>query len=491
MPTIVLAAATISQPMQVGAGSIVTVMPASGATATVEYTTADDAAVRNNVATWAPWAKGLVSAAASDLMNDNCYLRVTATGGAVTVAINDKPSAAAMLAYRADWGGDLTAITNASGSITRLAGSNANGGMIQLPGRTALPKWRAAMGKMRNGERNARLAIFGSSSVVGYGANGAAYAAGGRAKNFVSKLTAMLNSYYAPASCHGIFGSGNAGANLPAFDPRIQFLAGWSSQDAFDSKPLGVQYFRNTTTLNAFTFTPDAPVDSFQVYCHRTSGSGTFTLSVDGGATLATVGPSAGTEVFLSTTVTTTLGAHTLYITPTILAAGSSIHAIRAWDSTKKQIEVFQWGHSTWTAADASTITSPSSCGTVVPTYAPDLCVIAFATNAWLNGANLATFKADTQALIDICKAAGSDVILMSTAPTAVANTSLAVQQQYVDAYAELAVANGLFFIDLWRRFPSYEDATVLGMTAADSIHQAGAGYGDFAPLIFKSLTET
>lgn len=362
---------------------------------------------------------------------------------------------------------------------------------IVTPSKLQLPKWRTAMGKMLNGERNAKLAILGSSSITGYGAAGGGYGAGGRTKNFVSKLTAAINSYLAPASSHSVFGSaGNDATSTATFDPRLTFGSGWGTADFFDDKPLGRTYFTNTTTTNAMTFTPEAPVDSFEVYYRASASTGTFALSVDGGAALATIGPNAGGAIFTSRPITTTLGMHTLSIALTTVDGGIQIHGIRAWDSTKKQIEVFQWGHPTWKASDAIEKSTLIACRNAIPKYEPDLCVIAFAPNSWMTAQDMAVFKSSNQTLIDVCKAANSDVILMSGAPTAVVNTSRETQRRYVDAYAELAAANGLLFIDLWRQSLSYEEATALGLTANDQIHQAGAGYSTFVPPVLKALSE-
>ena len=86
MPSVTVAPKTISQPMPAGAGSLVTVTPAAGATAQLEYTLANAAAVINGTATWMNWARGNVTSAASDIINDDGWLRLSATGGNSTPA---------------------------------------------------------------------------------------------------------------------------------------------------------------------------------------------------------------------------------------------------------------------------------------------------------------------------------------------------------------------------------------------------------------------
>ncbi|RSZ60034.1 SGNH/GDSL hydrolase family protein [Massilia atriviolacea] len=130
--TISIPAATISQPVAAGRGSIVAVSPDSGASAVVEYTTADAAAVANGVAKWAIWSKGTVGASASDLLGDNVFIRVTATGGAVALDIDSHPSTASLAAYRADWSSAdpwATTITR-NEALSRIWGVSGTGGVL-------------------------------------------------------------------------------------------------------------------------------------------------------------------------------------------------------------------------------------------------------------------------------------------------------------------------------------------------------------------------
>lgn len=102
MPTV--AQYSTSQPVAVSAGSIVTVTPSAGATAVVEYTLGSFADIGNGVAVWKPWAKGSIASAASDLLNDSVFMRVSAQGGSVSFSVNANPSAVDIEPFRTDWG---------------------------------------------------------------------------------------------------------------------------------------------------------------------------------------------------------------------------------------------------------------------------------------------------------------------------------------------------------------------------------------------------
>lgn len=125
MALISIAASTISAPLFVAPGSIVTVTPSAAATATVEYSTSNDSAVRNGVAVWRPWPKGLVaSGAVSDLTKDPVNVRVTARYGAVSLAVDEKPSMSSLVPLRADWDSAYAQFSTAGEVISGLIGTS-------------------------------------------------------------------------------------------------------------------------------------------------------------------------------------------------------------------------------------------------------------------------------------------------------------------------------------------------------------------------------
>lgn len=92
-----IAAGQTSRAIFVPAGSIVTVIADSGATGTVEYTT--------DSVTWVAWPSGSVTAASSDLTNEDLYMRVTASGGVVKFSSNETPTKSDLRPYLTDFHG--------------------------------------------------------------------------------------------------------------------------------------------------------------------------------------------------------------------------------------------------------------------------------------------------------------------------------------------------------------------------------------------------
>lgn len=111
-----------SRPHIVPVGGILTVTPDVGATAKVEYTKGTGTDIANGVAVWAPWAKGTVSAATSDMAEKTLHVRVTAIGGNVTMRVTENPAQSDVASLTVpDWG------VAASIIVSSAAPNNADG----------------------------------------------------------------------------------------------------------------------------------------------------------------------------------------------------------------------------------------------------------------------------------------------------------------------------------------------------------------------------
>lgn len=146
MPTFNIAASTTSRPHVAPVGSIVKVTPSAGASVNVEYTTGSAASVANGVATWTAWPKGQVSAQTSDLVSNPSYVRITALAGSVMLDIDPTPSAAALAAFRSDWGG--TGSGSSAGAAATISGTPSVGSVLtaKLPtGVTGTLQWTRTM----------------------------------------------------------------------------------------------------------------------------------------------------------------------------------------------------------------------------------------------------------------------------------------------------------------------------------------------------------
>lgn len=373
---------------------------------------------------------------------------------------------------------------------TGVAGTDGTGNLIGpdgLPisvggGESLLPKFKAALAKTRNGASITKLLMLGHSHIVGSGANGVGYVAGGRAKNSTVRLTSLLNTYFAPANSHSGIGWGNIfGSTLPQYDPRFT-LTNWNTGSL--NNAIGGVYNSNTSGA-VMSFTPIGDVDTFIVYYARNPGQGTFNLDIDGGSATS-VNANASSAIGVQSISAGSAGSHTLNITKTN-STNNYILGIIAYNSTLKEICVIQAGQSGAKAADIAVSTNAWDGINEILAVAPDLTYIQISINDWVAGTNINAFKASVQLLINAALISG-DVVLSTDVPSNISNATQSVQKNFVTAINELADANGLLVVDLYGRAVDFVTANSLGLMA-DNLHRNGAGYFDDAYFISKTVT--
>ena len=133
MATFSVNAGATTQPIPVGKNTIVTVTPASGASALVQYTTGSDADIKNGVNTWVNWPNGTVTGVSKNIFNENLFVRCTATTGAVTFDVNTAPSQKEIDAINADDGAYATYSLDINNNIIGLVDPR-NGGTLPITG---------------------------------------------------------------------------------------------------------------------------------------------------------------------------------------------------------------------------------------------------------------------------------------------------------------------------------------------------------------------
>lgn len=377
---------------------------------------------------------------------------------------------------------DASPVTSSRNPVTGGVELSVNSAGLQNGYALKLPKWRAALAKVRNGQANAKLLCLGDSTTLGSGSTGVAgYPASGYLKNVPSKLSAALNAVGISANVNGVFGSGNIGtlAQYVTFDPRWSGPSSWAGFSLTDG--LGLYAWRNNSATTTLSFTPTVDVDTFEIYCSKTPTATGVDLSVNAGAA-TNYDLYSATFSTVVLTITEALGSNTLNITRTTSgtnAAGSTwVLGVRAYNSAAKQVEVIQSGCSGLKVGDNVLKTNPWNARVMIETYLqPDLTLICLGINDWVAQTNLTTWKTNLNNLIASAKVTG-DVIIATPVPSADSVRLASIQQQYVDAIVDLAASNGIQYVDLWRRFGSHSAADTLGFFT-DTSHPTGAGYQD------------
>lgn len=338
-----------------------------------------------------------------------------------------------------------------------------------------LPALRAAVAKVRAGTGNCRILCCGDSTTRGLQATGDATQ---YQKGYPPKMSAQLSRLGLSSTWQGFFGSSRS-ASYASLDNRTAVSGGFAS--VLDSATIGGGYFQSTAT-GTFSFTPTQNCDTFRIW-YLTYQTGSFSINLDGGSTLATPSISV-TSSISSTTVTGSLGAHTLNM---VWVSGTvKILGIEAYDSTTKQVCVINAG-SSGTTSTMWNNSSPFQTKGALALILPDLVIFDISINDSGSSIVPATTLSNVNAFVAAAKATGADVILKAPVPSAISSRTLALQQTYIDALYSAALTNDVPLIDNYKRFGTQEAMNTLGLYS-DTQHPNETGYTDVGTSVVEAL---
>jgi lysophospholipase L1-like esterase len=276
-------------------------------------------------------------------------------------------------------------------------------------------------------------------------------------------------------------------------DPRITQTGTWTRQNAALLGPfsyacmLGTPGSTMTLTLGA-----SDPTDAVRLHTITSSGGAAdHALTIDGGAptngsTFTTISGSEGNSVITKTAAAS--GAHTY--TLTVGSTGLYFIGFEGILGTSG-VRVNNYSKGGGKASDlvGATTTGGRSLPTSFDMTVPDLSIIGFGMNEYLQQQPLATYKAAMQTLIDKAVSKGSDTLLVVTVPDGTTAKTIP-QSEYAKQLYDLADANNLPLIDLQHRWVSYAVSQPLGYYG-DPTHPNTAGYMDKARCIYNVIMLT
>jgi len=373
-------------------------------------------------------------------------------------------------------------------AVDRVA-RNAKGALQNMqPG--GLSRWRAAVGRVRAGSGNGTIALVGDSTWVG--ANGALAQATTRPNGPGFILPQLLRARGINVEPHNsFFGTGGAEASgsFGVSDNRIATTGVLT----IGGGPTigGYSCTSSSAAAGTLTFTVTGPIDTIDVYMRQWGVAGTFSVTVNGGATSpATVSTGAGPEAISKQTVTcasTGAGTHTITLTRT--AGQPSLVGMDAFRTDQRHIRVwnFGWSGSSTSAWIATTPTFMNPLYAMTANAVPDLAIINLGINDWIGGNTVAQYRANLDALV-AGVATSSDVLLVSGFPTQNSVTPLTTQAPYVEAMRAVATARGVPFVDVWRRYGTWETASARGLAGTDPYHPLAPGYWDTCQAVAEVL---
>lgn len=356
-----------------------------------------------------------------------------------------------------------------------------------------LTQYFAGLAARAAGTRNAVTMDYGDSTVAGYGSNGNGFV-GAEAKSWA----AVLASLTANSGRSSRIADGNAlasGNTVTQYDPRVTFSGGYAGVLATTVPILGGSLYQSSTAGALYNFNPGVVVDTFIVGLAAKSDTGQVQASIDGGATpLATFGLSASpTFVPIYTTVSVPRGSQTLTL-KAVAGAPNNIMSVVAYDSTAKEISIWNAGYGGATSAILSATGSfpaiaPITLLTGAGNFRPDLVIGENGiVNDWngVGGLTLSQSLANNQAIINAVKGYGGSIILMTAPPSNPAQgfASYVTQGSFVAQMKALAYSNNVPLIDVWTLFGGTFQAALMALDG-EHYNQAGgvqiAGYANTA----------
>lgn len=230
------------------------------------------------------------------------------------------------------------------------------------------------------------------------------------------------------------------------------------------------------------SYTPNAPVDTFDIYM-ATGLGGTLDLDIDGGA--VTSPDIGGVQDFKKFTMTAgSVGTHTLNVDLNGFMCG-----IIASDSTQDQISIVNCGVSSSRTSDWNFVSGrPWTMGQTWGEYGVDVMIINLSINDAFGSIATATMKANIQILIDQALVQNPAMKIILAIPNPY-NDAATLQGDYAVAIAELGVENSLPVVDIRTAFGGDVATATANGYMADDRHPSSAGYDVIVPLYKDAIT--
>lgn len=344
--------------------------------------------------------------------------------------------------------------------------------------------WLPALAAQKAGVRNAKIAFVGDSTTAGQDAVISPQTER-RRKSVAAQLASLFRADGRASMAESSF------AKNGLTDPNDLSDARFVTTGTLGSSGLGIPgggLHVLDSIDDKLSFTPDFPVDTFDIYyVSPGSGTNTFTADVDGGAPLGTFNPGGASLAIRKSTVTTTLGLHKLNIN--WLAGSVRIAGIEGYNSAQKQISCWNFGISGAYTGQWADVSQPSSrLRGVVEGYVPDLVVISLGINDWRFSRTLSEYENNLNAFITRCNNAGIDV-MGETPFWDNSSTGLAAQQaDYIQKARDVFISLDKAIVDTAARWVSFSASSALGRYS-DAVHNSQAGHLERATAMKQAVT--
>lgn len=339
----------------------------------------------------------------------------------------------------------------------------------------------------RANTRNTRVAIIGDSTDRGQSFGvGTSQATNAWPMQLASALqTAGVNAGAQNVWCDGgSWGQAQTIANFLTGDARCGVTGAWALGSG---KSPGGNAFACTAT-GTMTFLPQGNFDTVEVYWRDGALGRNITVQI-GSDTPVAINSTGPTQLAM-TPVTAVGGVGHQTITLTWVAGSAGALGISCYDSTRKEVTVWNWGicggTSTNMVDNSDTAVGRLACMTAAKTK-PDLAIVEGGViNDWRTSLDVTTVTIpNLTSMVTTLKGGGSDVILRVPNFDNGSAGLTAQQQNYVNAMYQVSAAQNVGIIDIRKKWVSYANAVTNGWnTASDAVHPTAAGYVDIGNVV-------
>lgn len=363
------------------------------------------------------------------------------------------------------------------------------------PDSSQFSKWKQTVARVNSGTGRGRIVVCGDSTSWGEGGGtgGSNNRTGAKQLCWPTIVGKTLVSLGIPANWENIAASGSNSGVVVITDytgSTATYKTGLvpgSSWGLSSSTTAGGCLFTDTTGTTNFAYTPEIPVDTFELYDIQVSTGGAITYQVDSGTTTP-LSQANTTSFYRTTTIPAgSVGTHTLNIART--SGNAFIAGVRAYNSTVPAIDVINLGRGSSQTSDWIVNANPWSPLPALQAYCTtaDLVIIDHTINDALNAQTIANYKANMQTLINTAKVGGADVMLMTGNPSNTSTISDQTQETFNNAIKDVAIANGLPLIDQRAKYGSWFNLNQRGFMY-NANHPNQYGYNDIGIFVGNIL---
>lgn len=319
----------------------------------------------------------------------------------------------------------------------------------------------------RAGARNVRVAFIGDSTTRGQSTGGGTSQA---VNSWPMQLSTLLNAAGVNSGANnvwsdgGSWGLGQTISNFLTGDSRVSIANAVTLGSVLSA---GGNNFAMAAAA-ALSFVPQASCNTADIIWRDGATGRNFNWQVDGGSTTQ-VNSTNVTQFGVNSVALGSVASHTL--TLNWVAGSVSIIGVSAYNNTRKELTLWNWGICGATSANLINNVDTAVGRLAILAHSalkPDLAFIEGGLiNDWRTSVAVATSKANLTTLVATIKTNGGDVILCTPTFDAGSTGLTAQQQTYVDAMYQVAAEQNVGLLDFRKIAPE----------RSDNVHMTTAGH--------------